>query len=106
MRLRTIAINAAVILGTGILVPLVALAPKQGEQVAVVFMPWSDEASTARRIWNAGGNLLSVDGATAIARGDTDSFFMELRKNGAVLILNAERIAALCGSERLASIGY
>ena len=95
--LRYVAINAIVILATAVVVPMIAFAPRSGEQVAVVFTPWTDAEAASERVWRAGGSILSQNGSAVVAISDSDTFFTRLRQSGAVLILDAERVAALCG---------
>lgn len=95
--LRYIAISAAFIIATSVSVPAIALAPKAGDRVAVVFPPWTDAAAASERIWRAGGAVLTVSGSSAVALGSSDAFLWRLRRAGALFIFDAASLAALCG---------
>jgi hypothetical protein len=89
---------AAALLCTGLAAPMAMLHPQDGEKVAVIFPPHVSAEEVVPRIWNAGGYALSVHGFSAIAIGDDHEFFTRLRDLGAVLILDAQNLAALCGA--------
>ena len=92
---------SAAILCVGLILPMATLYPRAGEQVAVVFPPWIEDEAAAGRVRDAGGVVVSTAGSTIIAAGFADNFFYRLLGNGAVLILDAKKFAALCGPASL-----
>lgn len=79
---------------------MLALTPRPGEEVIVVFAPWVDEQSIPARIWRSGGFATAqLDFGVAASSGSA-TFFTDLRRNGALFVLSAERAAALCGDEK------
>ena len=87
----------AAVLGTGLIVPLVTLSPREGEAVAIVFPFWMQDAPLASHVWNAGGTVVSINGSVVIATEPNNQFFTELRSKGALIFLDARNLAALCG---------
>lgn len=77
-------------------VPVVAFSPIEGRVVAVVFPPWKNTTQSAQVIWDAGGHVLDATGTSVIAISHKADFFSNLRLGGALFVLDAENLAALC----------
>lgn len=82
--------------------PVAALAPRDDDRVAAVFPPWVSAEEALVRVWRAGGVAVARAGAdfVVIAAADDDDpagFAQALRAQGAWILIDAERAAALCG---------
>lgn len=77
--------------------PALALWPKDGARVAIVFAPWIDRENAALRVWNAGGRIVAQSEWSVIAEADGPGFHDRLNANGAWVLLDARAVAALCG---------
>lgn len=95
-----ILLTSAMIVASALAVPAAALAPRDGERVAVIFPPWVDAASVAERVWAAGGRVVSRSSLGVVADSGSDRFIRDLMRSGAVLVLDAAKARALCGSNK------
>ena len=97
MLVYVLKISTAIVL-IGLILPIATLYPRPGQQVAVLFPPWIEKQVAAERIRASGGVILSDEGLAVVAAGFSDDFYSRLFRNGAVLILDAKRVAILCGA--------
>jgi hypothetical protein len=78
----------------------IAMSPRDGEPVAVVFMPGTDEATVLSRVVSAGGLLLgrgAAGNAIVVLPGRKD-FIHAAYRSGAIMILAARGVRG-CGPQ-------
>ncbi len=89
---------AVTLLVSGILVPAASFAPRTGKPASVLVPPWISTEVAVLRVWDAGGYVVSTTRHGVLAIGQDPDFYRNLRKGGLVLILDGEKLAALCGA--------
>lgn len=79
---------------------LAALAAPATGPVLAVFPPWTDAATITARIDRAGGRIVGFGAREWIIAviGPSPTLRDDLRDQGAILILDPRKIAALCGT--------
>jgi len=78
----------------------IAMGPREGEPVAVVFMPGTDEATVLSRAVAAGGLLLGrgASGNTIVVLPGRRDFIRAAYRNGAIMVLAARGVRG-CGPQ-------
>lgn len=77
--------------------PAVALQPRLGEPVALIAPPWAETGAAEAAVVSAGGVVAARAGLAIVAQSSDPRFLTRLNAAGGFLLLDAARLAALCG---------
>jgi hypothetical protein len=94
--MRPALIAALFVLVAGTAPAALALAPKTAGPVAVVVAPWAESGEAIRIVAAVNGTITGAShgGAVAIARSADADFVTRLYRAGALLVLDAQAVAA------------
>lgn len=81
----------------------IALQPRPGEAVAAIFPPWIKGKEAVERVWRAEGRATGLGGLdnVVLVRGDAPDLAARLRREGALLIIDATLAGIICRVDRV-----